>query len=136
MTRGYRLHNPLYIKLNTCKPYKGEVRPSEDVRYAQFKCVEYGYRAVFKMLNTWQQNLGFTRLIEFIEQWCPASEYDTRWVIDQVCMRSHLADVSTIDTKNKLQMCKIVAAMSYVKNSIEPNEEDIKKGWRLFVASM
>ena len=136
MTRGYKLNSPLYIEVSNFKPFKGEERPSKDPRYATFKSIEYGYRAAFKMLHAWQQKLGFTRLLEFIEQWCPASEYDTHWIVDQVCMRTHLADVSTVDTKNKLQMCKIVAAMSYIKNQTEPNEEDIKNGWRLFTASM
>jgi hypothetical protein len=47
-----------------------------------------------------------------------------------------MADIAIVDTKNEYQMCKIVAAMSKMENGIEPNIEDIKAGWRLFVASM
>jgi hypothetical protein len=136
MTRGLRNNNPLNIEISKNKPWKGEVRPSQDIRFAQFKTMAYGYRAAFKLLYNYQHLHGCEQLADFINRWAPPSENNTHAYINFVAERCRMADISKVDTKNEYQMCKIVAAMSRMENGIEPNMEDIKAGWRIFISTM
>lgn len=133
MERGLRNNNPLNIeKSKGSNPWQGEIVPSADSRFAQFKSMAYGYRAAFKLLYNYQHRYGCNRLEDFINRWAPPSENNTRAYITTVAKRSGLSDISTIDTKNGEQMCKIVSAMSYMENGVPANEQDVKDGWRLF----
>lgn len=132
MTRGYRNNNPLNIRIGAGKKWKGEIRPSQDAAFAQFESMEYGYRAAFKLLDNYRKNHGCVQLADFINRWAPPSENNTSAYIQTVCKRTRLADVSTIDTRNGYQMKRIVAAMSFVENGIEPDMDQIDGGWALF----
>lgn len=131
MTRGYRNCNPLNIRLGKSKPWKGEIRPSQDVAFAQFKSMAFGYRAAFKLLRNYQELHGCRRLSDFISRWAPPSENDTQSYIATVAKRTHLSDVLQIDTHNEMQMRKIVSAMSFVENGIPANEDEVRAGWEL-----
>lgn len=132
MTRGYKNNNPLNIRLGSGKKWLGEVRPSQDAAFAQFESMAYGYRAAFKLLDNYKQLHGCVVLADFINRWAPPSENNTSAYIRTVCKRARLADVSEIDTRNGYQMKRIVAAMSFVENGIEPDDEQVALGWTLF----
>ena len=132
MTRGYKNNNPLNIRISTGKKWLGEVRPSKDGAFMQFESMPDGYRAAFKLLNNYRKLHGCVILSDFINRWAPPIENDTRAYICAVAKRSGYADVSTIDTMNGYQMKRIVAAMSFVENGVEPDMEQINEGWNLF----
>ncbi len=136
MTRGYKNKNPLNIRISKSKPWNGEIRPSQDVAFAQFRSMAHGYRAAFKLLDNYRKLHGCVVLADFINRWAPPSENDTHAYINTVAKRARIADVTTIDTHNEFQMTRIVAAMSFVENGIEPNMDDIRCGWNLFIKQM
>ena len=72
------------------------------------------------------------KLADYIRRWAPPCENDTNSYINFVAKRSGLADVSVIDTTNKEQMVKIVAAMARMENTADPDIEPILQGWELF----
>lgn len=129
--RGLRNNNPLNIRLNGSH-FKGETKPSSDPEFKQFEAMAYGYRAAFVILNTYRVRHGLTMLGEMITRWAPASENDTNVYIRTVCKRTGYADVSTVDTRNEYQMKRIVAAMSFVENGEEADEEQVTQGWLLY----
>ena len=131
-TRGYRNNNPLNIRISKSKPWKGEVRPSQDISFAQFEDMAWGYRAAFKLLDNYRRLHGCKYLSDFISRWAPPSENNTRAYIETVAKRSKLEDVTVLDTLDGLQMKKFVAAMAYVENGDEPDMEEIDRGWALF----
>lgn len=137
MTRGYLNNNPLNIEISKGKPWRGEIRPSQDMRFAQFEAMRYGYRAAFRLLHNYKKLHGCEVLADFINRWCPPAEKGnhTQTYIEVVANRSGLKADSPIDTTDEYQMRKIVAAMSYVENGIEPNMDDIKAGWVLHKTS-
>ena len=53
MSRGLRNCNPGNIRQSRSK-FKGEVRPSRDSAFKQFESMAYGYRAMFVLLDTYQ----------------------------------------------------------------------------------
>ena len=130
--RGYRNNNPLNIEKVENKPWKGEVRPSQDYRVAQFKTMAYGFRAAFKLLYNYQHKYDCKQLVDFITRWAPPSENNTRAYIDFVANRCHISDLTTIDTRDEKLMIAIVAAMARMKNGIEPDMDDVQEGWQLF----
>jgi hypothetical protein len=95
----------------------------------------YGYRAAFKLLYNYQHKYGCLILRDFINRWAPPVENNTNGYINTVAKRTGLTDVSTIDTTNPVQMCRIVSAMSYVENGIPAKECDVRAGWDLFMKS-
>lgn len=133
MTRGYLNNNPLNIEQSKGKPWNGEIRPSQDMRFAQFKSMAFGYRAAFKLLQNYKKLHGCKTLADFINRWCPPIEAGnhTGAYIATVAKRCRITSDTEIDTHNEYLMHKIVAAMSYVENGIEANEEDVKAGWDL-----
>ena len=134
-TRGYRNNNPLNIRYNS-DLFRGEVRPSKDSAFKQFESMEYGYRAAFKMLDTYRRLHGCRILSDFINRWAPPKENNTRGYIDTVTKRARLADVSTVDTRDEITMRRIVSAMSFVENGIEADGEQVKRGWDLFIKTL
>lgn len=134
MTRGYRNNNPLNIEQSKGKAWQGEIRPSQDARFAQFISMPYGYRAAFKLLRNYQLKHGCRVLADFIKRWAPAVENNTSGYIATVAKRAGLTAESLVDTRHELMMRRIVSAMSFVENGIKADEDDIRRGWELFKA--
>lgn len=134
MTRGYRNNNPLNIEKSKGKAWQGEITPSKDERFAQFISMPYGYRAAFKLLRNYQTKHGCRLLADFINRWAPPTENATTTYIDVVCKRAGLKPETLVNTRHELLMRRLVAAMSFVENGIEPDRDDIRRGWELFKA--
>lgn len=132
MTRGLRNNNPLNMRHDRDK-WQGEIVPSRDPAFKQFETMAWGYRAAFKLLHNYQKHHGCQLLSDFISRWAPPVENNTTAYIRTVAKRSGLEDVSAIDTLNGEQMQKIVAAMSFVENGVEPDMADVRAGWNLFM---
>lgn len=132
MTRGYRNNNPLNIR-HSGDLFKGEVRPIADKAFKTFESMAYGYRAAFKMLDTYRRKYGCRVLADFIRRWAPPTENDTAAYIRTVSRRAQLAADAVVDTRAEMQMRSIVAAMSFVENGVEPDEEQVRVGWNLFI---
>lgn len=134
--RGLRNNNPLNIeKTKGGNPWQGEIVPSADSRFAQFKSMAYGYRAAFKLLNNYQRNYGLNTIREMITRWAPPKEKtnNTEAYIKAVSERSGTPPDVHITTRNRDVMVPIVAAMSFVENQAEAKMSDVEAGWELFI---
>lgn len=134
ISRGLRNNNPLNIeKTKGGNPWLGEIVPSADSRFAQFKSMAYGYRAAFKLLNNYQKNYGLDTIRKMISRWAPSNENHTDAYVETVSNRSGVPANSRITTTNRDVMVPIVAAMSYVENGVEARMADVEAGWELFI---
>lgn len=132
--RGLRNNNPLNIeKTKGGNPWQGEIVPSADSRFAQFKSMAYGYRAAFKLLDNYQRNYGIETISRMIERWAPSNENHTDNYVKVVSERSGVPANSRITTRNRDVMVPIVAAMSFVENGVEAKMSDVEAGWELFI---
>lgn len=87
--RGLRNNNPLNIeKTKGGNPWQGEIVPSGDSRFAQFRTIAYGYRAAFKLLNNYQRNYGLDTIRKMIGRWAPSNENHTDTYVRTVAERS------------------------------------------------
>lgn len=133
MSRGLRNNNPGNIRQNSDN-FLGEIKPSTDPAFKQFESIEYGYRAIFVTLNTYQKKYGLSTIRAMISRWAPPKDNnDTEAYIRAVSSESGVPENSHITSTNKDVMVPIVAAMSRVENGVAANIADVQRGWDLFM---
>lgn len=133
MSRGLRNNNPGNIRQNSDN-FLGEIKPSADPSFKQFESIEYGYRAIFVTLNTYQKKYGLSTIRAMISRWAPPKDNnDTEAYIRAVSSESGVPENSHITSTNKDVMIPIVAAMSRVENGVAANIVEVQRGWDLFM---
>ncbi len=121
--RGYRNNNPLNIRISG-NNWKGEIKPSQDKSFCQFKDMAWGFRAAMCCIRTYIRVRGCETLQEIINRWAPWKDgnnpvrYAQR-VINRWPEVFPDKDVK-IDFTNREQMTKLVFAMAIVENGSEP----------------
>lgn len=129
MTRGYKNCNPGNIRINKDK-FQGEVIPSQDKSFKQFKNMAYGYRAVFAILDTYRKQ-GLDTIVKIIGRWAPPNENDTQGYINSVVKWSGVAKDKVLTEYSGADYIQIVAAMSRMENGIEASMPDVIAGFNL-----
>lgn len=129
MTRGYRNNNPGNIEKNK-DVFQGEVIPSRDKRFKEFRTMAYGYRAMFVTLDTYRKR-GLDTIDKIIHSWAPSVENHTEVYIREVEKRSGINRNKELTKYSGEDYIKIVAAMSYVENGIEADMNDVLSGFDL-----
>lgn len=129
-TRGLRNNNPLNIRKSAAK-WKGEVQPSIDPAFKQFRTMAYGYRAAIVTLRTYQRKYHLRSITEMINRWAPDSENNTKAYIDTVSKRTGIPSGFPVNMDDGHVACQIVAAMSYVENGVAAKMQDVVAGFNL-----
>jgi hypothetical protein len=129
MTRGLRNNNPGNIRKNR-DVFQGEIIPSSDRDFKQFRTLAYGYRAMFVSLNTYRKR-GLDTIEKIISAWAPPSENDTRNYIHSVVKWSGVPKDRILTEYDGKDYIKIVAAMSRVENGLPANLWDVETGFSL-----
>ncbi|MGM9759917.1 MAG: structural protein P5, partial [Parabacteroides sp.] len=111
--------------------FVGEIRPSRDRQFKQFRSMAYGYRAMFRILDNYVRRYRLDTVEKIIARWAPENENDTKAYISTVCRLSGLTEESRVDPDSMETMCGIVCAMSYVENGRAAVRADVEAGWRL-----
>ena len=131
MSRGMRNNNPGNIRLSATR-FKGEVVPSMDSAFKQFSAGEYGYRAIFVLIDTYARRYGLTTIRKMISRYAPPTENFTDGYVRFVCRRSGIGADERVDSRSPRDMVPIVAAMAEIENGENPSSDDIHRGWNLF----
>lgn len=128
--RGLRLCNPGNIR-NSSTVWLGEVIPSKDKSFKQFKSMSYGYRALIRLLQNYRKLYGLSTIEGMINRWAPPTENKTSAYISRVCKEMKVSSSYVPDIEDKATMCAMAAAISLVENGVPANMVDIEKGWNL-----
>lgn len=110
----------------------GEMDSSSDSAFKEFETMEWGYRAMFVLLDSYYRK-GLRTIGDMIMRYAPPMENMTDNYIAFVCKSSGIAADIEITSTNRDVMIPIVSAMAKMENGIAPNIKDIEGGWRLFV---
>lgn len=129
--RGLRNNNPGNIRLSATTRWQGEVKPSRDKSFCQFKSMAYGYRALIKLLQNYRKLNGCRTISDFINRWAPPVENNTSGYISRVCREMHVPDSYVPDVNDQYTMCAFAAAISRVENGVPAEMEDVEAGWNL-----
>ncbi len=130
MSRGIANCNPGNIRRSRVR-YKGECHPSTDESFKQFESMEWGYRAMFILLDTYRVRYGLRSLKEMITRYAPPSENHTALYIDAVCDMTGIRPDEKIDTRSRRVMVPIVAAMSRIENGCAARRAEVEYGFTL-----
>ncbi len=82
LPRGLRNNNPLNIRKG-CK-WQGLEKNQTDPDFCQFRSLEYGFRAAFKVLNTYYVGRGLKTIEKIVSRWAPPNENNTNKYISFV----------------------------------------------------
>ena len=141
MNRGIRNNNPLNIRRSATR-WQGAREEQKDKSFVQFKSMAYGYRAAWKILQSYyerfsRQGKPFT-VRNIISRWAPPTENDTEAYIIQVLK------MASIGGKEKLlppsnasgygRLSRLVIAMTCIECGIpyaSVDTEAVCQGYKL-----
>ena len=130
MSRGLDNRTPGNIRRSRVR-YRGEVQPSGDADFKQFESMEWGYRAMFVLLDTYRRRYGLDTVRGMIGRYAPPSENDTRRYVRTVCEMAGIGPDERVDTRDRAVMVPLVAAMSYVENGVAAVRAEVERGFDL-----
>lgn len=140
LPRGLRNHNPLNIRfVPGTNPWQGQ--KSHDGAFCIFESNEWGYRAAFRILRTYNRKYKVFSVREIIAKWAPPQDRNnTPAYIERVCKLSGLKETDLIVVDSWIEEKRndamwLVWAMAKVENgdafiSFE-DLKDVKKGYEL-----
>ena len=144
MSRGIRNNNPLNIRHGKSR-WEGRTRVQTDAEFVSFKSMAYGYRAAWKLMETYQLRLRMEdksyTLENIIHRWAPPEDNNDTQAYLRTVIR--LLDYkvggrqplpSPTCREGHRMFAKIIAAMTCVECGIKPEEVDkrsIEQGWTL-----
>lgn len=131
MSRGLRNCNPGNIRKSRVK-YEGEVVPSRDTEFKEFRSMAYGYRAMFVLLDSYRSKYGLCTIRQMLGRYAPPTENFTEGYVRFVSSRTGIAPDEIVNTRAARDMIPIVAAMSQIENGVPAIISDIEEGWSLF----
>lgn len=107
MTRGLRNNNPGNIRHDGTR-WQGEIIPSTDFAFKQFKTMAYGYRAMLKLLRNYALLHHCYTIRTMVSRWAPPSENDTKSYITTV------AKVAGIDPTDGLIFMTVISCVHWL----------------------
>lgn len=131
MSRGLRNCNPGNLRISNEK-WQGEVCPSRDIAFKQFKNMAYGYRAIFKIIDTYYTKYYLKTIKQIISRYAPSNENSTDDYIDFVCKRAELLPDQELSLYDKSTLIRIVSAISTMENGVEAVKAEVDAGYLLY----
>lgn len=131
MTRGIRNNNPGNIRHDSSK-WRGEIQGT-DKAFKTFSLMEWGVRAMFHLLNNYKKLHQCDTLRKLINRWAPPTENQTDRYVAFVAHDAKISPDQMIDTTNPDVMIAVVRSMIKMENGVYIDEQDLKKGWELFL---
>ena len=139
--RGIRNNNPLNIRRSADR-WQGEATAQTDKNFVQFETMAYGYRAAWRLMQTYYRRLRrqkkrFT-VENIIARWAPPNENDTTAYTRAVLMLGGLGGNENLlppqNVRGYGRLARLMEAMTVVENGIRPvavDTEAIRKGYDL-----
>ena len=112
-----QINNPGNIR-NSPTTYVGEITPSRHKSFKTFENMFFGYRAMFRLLNTYIIQHKIETLEKMIERYAPPFENQTDKYIDFVSTRSGIGKNEILYPNDK-RLIPIVYQMAIMENGIK-----------------
>ncbi len=116
MSRGIRNNNPGNIRHGI--DWDGlDKDQSKDEEFSQFSTPEYGIRAMFKILKTYNDKYNLNTIEGIINRWAPPIENDTEAYINFV---SSKVGKNSSEVLNEEDYISLVQAIIHMENGEQP----------------
>ena len=112
LPRGIRNNNPGNIKRNAIQ-WQGAEAIQNDPDFVQFESPEYGFRAMTRILRTYQQR-GLDTVREIISTYAPSTENKTENYINFVAGRLNVAADQRLEVESR--MFELIQAITIFEN--------------------
>ena len=141
-SRGLRNNNPLNIRHGHSQ-WQGRAEAQTDREFVCFMTMGMGYRAAWKILQTYYESLPkmgkIFCLYQIIHRWAPPEDNnDTSAYLHQVIKLTGRAGMQLLPEPKTAEgyrvLLPIIVAMTCVENGIKPEEVPvaaIEQGWKL-----
>jgi hypothetical protein len=135
LPRGYRNNNPLNIRRGT--KWIGMAKRQNDKEFCVFESMAYGYRAAFRILQTYYFKYKLRTVVSIINRWAPPSENNS------MAYAKYVAEYAGVSTSTQLPSpkeyeavfvwVKIMLGMTKYENGLLRPETTAEcfKGYRL-----
>ena len=141
MNRGIRNNNPLNIRRSSDRWEGARIEQTDD-SFVQFESLAYGYRAAWKVLESYWKYFHRTQqsynVMNIIHRWAPPTENDTQAYIHTVLKLTSLGGNENLPQPSRGVdtecLVKLIAAMTTVECGIpykKVNLKAIRDGFRL-----
>ena len=131
LPRGIRNNNPGNLKepSGDKTQWRRERATDDDPMFEEFETMEYGIRALMKILINYMKKYKLRTIIEIIKRFAPASENDTRAYINSVSWITGFED-NEILVANEDTISKLVTAICFIENGgYFITNEEIAEAW-------
>lgn len=115
IVRGIRNRNPGNIRLSAEK-WQGLSPTQKDTSFFQFVSMDFGIRAMARILRNYSDQHHLNTVAEIISRWAPDSENDTPAYIESVCVAMHVASNQPIDVHDSQVMFDLIRAIVMHEN--------------------
>jgi len=129
MLGNLNINNPGNIRISNDR-FLGEIVPSSNAEFKQFSTMAYGYRAMFKIINTYRKLYGLSTISDILYRYAPPSENDTTAYINFVSQKIQIAPTQPL-SYDQNTLTNLVYAMSWHENGIQPNITEVENGLQL-----
>lgn len=127
-SRGHRNNNPGNIDRNSANKWQGSVHGT-DSRFETFISMEYGIRALARVLISYKDKHDLKTVRHIINRWAPPHENDTSSYINTVAKACNRSPESPIDVYKFDDAFPLVKAIIHHENGYMPcTDEQIEKG--------
>jgi hypothetical protein len=122
--RGIRCFNPGNIREYPVDKtaWVGERATDDDPIFEEFQTMEYGVRALARVLINYKKKHGVDTIRKAITRWAPAVENDTDKYVDHVADQVGFGPDDRIDLENRLLLCRLVNAIIRHENGLNNGE--------------
>lgn len=100
IARGERNNNPGNIRHGA--KWQGLASTQTDKDFCQFISPEYGIRAIYKLIQTYQNKYGLNTIKSIIYRYAPPNENNTLGYIERVSKEIGIESNKPIDTQIKM----------------------------------
>lgn len=132
--RGERNNNPGNIDYKPANKWQGQLPhdPKIESRFCRFQSPEYGIRAIYKLLQTYQTKYGLNTVKAIINKYAPPNENNTNGYINRAAADIGIGINDHLNTKDKKTGIALATAIVGVELGYQPYGADVfEKAWGL-----
>ena len=128
---GLRNNNPLNIRKGK-NPWRGEILPLKGAggaAFCQFQTIEWGLRAAFCILRTYERRYNAVCVRDIVHRWAPPSENLTEQYVRNVCLWTGFGGLQRL---TEYDWPRLVKAMARQECGIVLEDATIVRGFCLY----
>ncbi|HEJ9542026.1 TPA: structural protein [Proteus mirabilis] len=128
--RGERNNNPGNLRHG--EPWQGLSSQQTDPSFCQFVSTEYGIRAIYVLMRTYEKKYGLCSIREIINRYAPPKENNTEGYIQRVAKELNVSTEDCVSVSKKEVAIALATAIVGVELGYQPYSQKVfEDAWLL-----